>query len=99
MKEKKNTSFCSKTKEKRIKKGENIRLTDLCRNPHTIFHKQNPSALGLSLLITARNHFFFSTMECFVYSVDARNILKMTLVFSNYISSGYTLPHQRQGML
>lgn len=98
MKEKKKFAFVQRQK-KREKKRENIRLTDLCRNPRTIFHKQNPSALGLSLLITARNHFFFSTMECFVYSVDARNILKMTLVFSNYISSGYTLPHQRQGML
>lgn len=97
-KKRKTFAFVQRQK-KREKKRENIRLTDLCRNPRTIFHKQNPSALGLSLLITARNHFFFSTMECFVYSVDARNILKMTLVFSNYISSGYTLPHQRQGML
>lgn len=102
MREKKNTSFYSKTKEKREKREREHQknwLTDLCQNPPTIFHKQNPSALGLSQLITAQNHFFFSTMECFVYSVDARNILKMTLVFSNYISSGYTLPHQRQGML
>lgn len=56
-KKRKTFAFVQRQK-KREKKRENIRLTDLCRNPHTIFHKQNPSALGLSLLITARNHFF-----------------------------------------
>lgn len=56
-KKRKTFAFVQRQK-KREKKRENIRLTDLCRNPRTIFHKQNPSALGLSLLITARNHFF-----------------------------------------
>lgn len=61
MREKKNTSFYSKTKEKREKREREHQmnwLTDLCQNPPTIFHKQNPSALGLSRLITAQNHFF-----------------------------------------
>lgn len=62
---------------------------DLC----TTYYTNNCLPQSSSLLITAQNQFFFlsSTMECFVYGVDARNILKMTLVFSNYNSSEYTL--------
>lgn len=98
MKEKKNTSFCSKTKEKRKKERKHSANWPVSKSSHHISQTKSFSSRTLPVNYSTEP-FFFSTMECFVYSVDARNILKMTLVFSNYISSGYTLPHQRQGML
>lgn len=98
MKEKKNISFCSKKKEKRKKERKHSANWPVSKSSHHISQTKSFSSRTLPVNYSTEP-FFFSTMECFVYSVDARNILKMTLVFSNYISSGYTLPHQRQGML
>lgn len=99
-KEKHQLLFKDKRKErkKRERTSDELANWPVSKSSHHISQTKSFSS-GTLPVNYSTEPFFFSTMECFVYSVDARNILKMTLVFSNYISSGYTLPHQRQGML
>lgn len=97
-KKRKTFAFVQRQKKREKKRRKHSANWPVSKSSHHISQTKSFSSRTLPVNYSTEP-FFFSTMECFVYSVDARNILKMTLVFSNYISSGYTLPHQRQGML